>query len=142
MTDDRMIKMKRKNKQYLYFLYLFTFTGIQQDFHIRWCSCCLSITRRVSHVEQEPLTLPEYMSSPPVFSSVLVARSVVVCVMFCRSLFFLLSVILLAIVLCHSMYGFWLPLCYLFLALKSIIQNANYRTARTPLNSEWESYVK
>jgi hypothetical protein len=36
--------------------------------------------------------LPEYLSSPPVFSGVRVTRSLVLCVMFCRSLFVLLSV--------------------------------------------------
>jgi hypothetical protein len=35
-------------------------------------------------VEQELLTFPGHMSSPPVFSRVSVARSLVFCVMFCR----------------------------------------------------------
>jgi len=35
------------------------------------------LTRRVSLVEQELLTLPEYMSSPPVFSGVRVIRLLV-----------------------------------------------------------------
>ena len=35
---------------------------------MRWCSCRLAVTRWVSHVEQELLTLPDHMSSPPVFS--------------------------------------------------------------------------
>ena len=75
------------------YLYLFTYTGVQHDFHIRWCSCRLSLTvgRRVSLVEQELLTLPEQQSSPPVFSGVRVARAIVFCVVFCRSLFVLLS---------------------------------------------------
>ena len=37
-------------------------------------------------VEQELLTLPEHLSSPPVFSGVRVTRSLVFCVVFCRSL--------------------------------------------------------
>jgi hypothetical protein len=47
-------------------------------------------------VEQEPLTLPEYLGSSPVFSEVRVIRSLVLCVMFCRSLFvlFLLAIVL------------------------------------------------
>ena len=41
-------------------------------------------------MEHELPTLPEKMSSPPVFSGVRVARSLVFCVVFCRSLFVLL----------------------------------------------------
>jgi hypothetical protein len=37
---------------------------------------------RVPHMEEERLTLPEYMSSLPVFSWIRVARSSVFCVMF------------------------------------------------------------
>jgi len=46
-------------------------------------------------VEQEPLALPGHMSSLPVFSGVRVARSLVFCVMFCRSSFvlFLLTIV-------------------------------------------------
>jgi hypothetical protein len=49
--------------------------------HIRWCSCRLTVTRRVSHVEQELLTLPEHL----VVSGVRVVRFSV------RLLFVLLS---------------------------------------------------
>jgi len=49
------------------------------------------LTRRVSLVVQELLTLPEHLSSPPAFGGVRVTRSLVFCVMFGRSLFFLLS---------------------------------------------------
>ena len=45
------------------------------------------------------LTLPEHLSSPPVFSGVRVTRSLVLCVVLCRSLFVLLSL-------------FYQPLCY------------------------------
>ena len=53
-------------------------------------------------MEQEPLILPEHLSSPPVFSAVRVTRSLVFYVqkyMFCRSFFVLLYLFLLAIVL-------------------------------------------
>ena len=51
------------------------------------------------HVEQE-LTLPRHLnSSSPVSSGVLFAWSLVFCVVFCRSLFILLSIFLSAIVL-------------------------------------------
>jgi hypothetical protein len=49
------------------------------------------LTRRVSLVGQILLTLPEHLSSLPVFSGVRVTRSLVLCVMFCRSLFVFLS---------------------------------------------------
>jgi len=51
----------------------------------------IRVTRRVSLVEQELLTLLVHLSSPPVFSVVCVARSLVLCVVFCRLLFVLLS---------------------------------------------------
>ena len=47
-------------------------------------------TRRVPLMEQELLALPKHLSSHPVYSGVHVARSLVLCVMFCRSLFVLL----------------------------------------------------
>jgi hypothetical protein len=50
-------------------------------------------------VEQELLTLPERLSSSPIFSGVRVTQSLVFCVMFCRSLFVLLSFFFLTIVL-------------------------------------------
>ena len=57
------------------------------------------LTRRVSLVEQELLTLPEQLSSPPVSSGVRVTRTLVVyvCLVLCSS----------------SIYGFSLPLWYL-----------------------------
>ena len=39
---------------------------IKISLHIRWCSCHLVVTRRVSHMEQELLTLPEHLLSIPV----------------------------------------------------------------------------
>jgi len=42
-------------------------------------------------VEQQLLTLPYHLSSPPVFSGIRVTRSIVLCVILCRSLFVLLS---------------------------------------------------
>jgi hypothetical protein len=59
----------------------------------------------VSLVEQELLTLPEHLSSPPVFSGVRVTRSLVLCICFvyrCLSFFF------------------W-PLCGLFFDLRILI---------------------
>jgi hypothetical protein len=48
------------------------------------------LTRRVPLVEQELLTLPEHLSSPPVFSGVRITRYLVLCVCFvdrCLSLY-------------------------------------------------------
>ena len=47
-------------------------------------------------MEQELLTLPEHLSSLSVFSGLLVARSLVFCVVFCISLFvlFVLAIVL------------------------------------------------
>jgi hypothetical protein len=42
--------------------------------------CVTRLTRRVPLVEQELITLPEHLSSPPVFSRVRVTRSLVLCV--------------------------------------------------------------
>jgi len=42
-----------------------------------------------------------------------VARSLVFCVLFCRSLFVLLSFYIGHFIVCPSIYGFWLPLWYL-----------------------------
>jgi hypothetical protein len=68
------------------------------------------LTRRVPLVEQELLTLPEHLSSPPVFSGVHVTRSLVLyicfpdrCLSFCAFSFG-------HCVVCSSIYGFWLPL--------------------------------
>ena len=59
------------------------------------------LIRRVPLLEQELLTLLKQLSSSPVFSGVRVTRSLVLCVVFCRSLFVLL-------------YFFFWPLCCLF----------------------------
>ena len=63
--------------------------------------------RRVSHVKQELLTLPEHLRSPPVFVRVRFVRSLAFCVVFGRSLFVLLSF-------------FSLPLCCLSFCLFSL----------------------
>jgi len=48
----------------------------------------LSTRKFVPLVEQELFTLPEHMSSPPVFSGVRVTRSLVLYVLFCMCLSF------------------------------------------------------
>jgi hypothetical protein len=56
------------------------------------------LTPRVPLAEQELLTLPEHMISPPVFSGVRVTRSLVLCVCFVD----------------RCLYFFFCPLCCLF----------------------------
>jgi hypothetical protein len=65
-------------------------------------------------VEQELLTLPEHLSSPPVFSGVRVTRSLVLFVCFVyRCLSFCTFSFGHCVVCSSSIYGFWLPLWYL-----------------------------
>jgi hypothetical protein len=66
------------------------------------------VMRRVPLVEQEVFTIPEHLSSPPGFIGVRVTQSLVLCVMFYRSLFVLWSF------LC------W-PLCCLSFDLRIVI---------------------
>jgi hypothetical protein len=72
------------------------------------------LTQRVPLVEQELLTLPEHLSSPPVFSGVRVTRSLVlyVCVVD-RCLSFCTLTFGHCVVCSSSIYRFWLPLWYL-----------------------------
>ena len=68
------------------------------------------LTRRVSLVDQELLTLPEHLSSPPVFSEVRVTRSLVLYVCFVdRCLSFCTFSFGHCVVCSSSIYGFWLP---------------------------------
>ena len=78
------------------------------------CICCWNVvilTRRVPQLEQELLTLPEYLRSPPVFSGVRVTRSLVLYVCFLdRCLSFCSFSFVHCVVCSSSIYGFWLPL--------------------------------
>ena len=93
-------------------IYHFTYNGVHHDVNIRWCSCCLTVTRRVSLVEQELLTLPEHLSLPRVYCEVRVTRSLVLCGVFCRSLFIVFR-FSHCIVFPSSIDWFWLSLWYL-----------------------------
>ena len=61
---------------YLSYLYLFTYTGVQRDFHITWCSCRSTITQRAPLVKQEQPTIPERLGSLPGCCEVCVAQSI------------------------------------------------------------------
>jgi hypothetical protein len=84
------------------------------------------LTRPVSLMDQELLTLPEHMSSPPVFSGVRVTRSLVLCVGFVdRCFFFCIFSFGHCVVCSSSIYGLWLPLWYLQTLL---LQNISQKT--------------
>ena len=79
------------------------------------------LTRRVSLVEQEQLTLPGHLNTPTVFGGVRVVRSLVLCVCFVdRCLSFRTFSFGHCVVCSSSIYGFWLPLWYLQTLLSSI----------------------
>jgi hypothetical protein len=79
-------------------------------FVIRW-------TRPVSLVDEELLTFPEHLSSPPVFS---VTRSLVLYVCFVDLCFSFCTFSFGHCVVCSSsIYRFWLPLLYLQILLES-----------------------
>ena len=94
------------------------------------------LTRRVSQVKQELLTLPEHLCSPPVLSGVRVTRSLVLyvcfvdrCLSFCT---FFLLVIVLSVLLQYTdsdyPFGifklFWIWMKYLSLEVKQAISQS------------------
>ena len=102
---------------YLCYLYIFTYTGVQQNFHVRWCSCCLMETGRVSLVEQELLTLSKQLGFCGVH-----AQSLVFCVVFWRSLFILFVLFLLAIA--FSVHPWFMAFDYSIYIFKSFVLQA------------------
>ena len=64
-------------------------------------------------MKQELPTLPKHLSSPPVFSGVLVARFLVLCVCFVDRCLSFCTFSFPHCVVCPSIYGLWLPLWYL-----------------------------
>ena len=92
----------------------------------------LILTRRVSLVEQELLTLPKPLSSPPVFSEVRVQILCFVdrCLSFCTFSFGH------CVVCSSSIYGFWLHLWYLQTLLLLVEETGgNHR----PVASNWQT---
>ena len=75
---------------------------------------------RVPLVEQELLTIPEHLSSPPVFSGVRVTRSLVLCVCFVNRCLSYCLFSFCHCVVCSSV--FW-PLCRLFFCLLTIVSS-------------------
>ena len=97
------------------FLYELYSLQMNNYYTLTWIPYVHVLTRRVPLVEQVLLTLPDHLSSPPVFSGVRVTGSLV----FCRALFVLL-------------YFFCWPLCCLFFF--------DIRILITPLVSSNSSY--
>jgi hypothetical protein len=82
------------------------------------------LTRRVSLVEHELLTLPEHLSSPLVISGVRVTRSLALYVCFVdRCLSFCTFSFRYCVVCSSSIYRFWLPLWYLQTLLNEICEH-------------------
>ena len=72
------------------------------------------LTRPVSLMEQELLTFPGHVSSPPVFGGVLDTQFLALCVCFVdRCLFLRLFSFGHCVVCSTSIYEFWIPLLYL-----------------------------
>ena len=70
------------------------------------------LTQRMPLVEQELLTLPEHMSSPPIFSEIHVTRSLILCVYFVDCCLSYCAFSFCHCVVCSLICGFWLPLCF------------------------------
>ena len=106
----------------LSFILVFPRMCVEHNFHMAWYSCHLTLTRRVSLVEQEVSTLPQHMCSPAVFVWVRVAWSLFFCACFVyRCLSFCIFSFDHCTVCSSSVYGFFLPLWYLQTFLKFIV---------------------
>jgi hypothetical protein len=86
---------------YLLYLYLLTYNVVQTDFHIRWCSCRLIVTWRVSCVEQ-----PLLPSRSTRFLLGSCCYFFIFCVVVCGPLCIFLLFSLGHCIVCPSIYGF------------------------------------
>jgi hypothetical protein len=125
-----------------YVYLLLSLTSMSSDCSVLKCHSWLItgfvtiLTRRVPLVELELLTLPEHLSSSPVFSGVRVTRSLVLCVCFVdRCLSFCSLSFGHCIVCSSSIYRFWLPLWY----LQTLLIEYEYkkRTGMRHLDTLW-----
>ena len=82
------------------------------------------VTRWMPLGEQELLTFPKHMSSSPVFGGVRVTRSLVLCVVFCRSFFvlFRLAIVLSVLRFAISDYPFGIFKLFLYCTLSICYQ--------------------
>ena len=81
------------------------------------------LTRRVPLMEQELLTLREYMSSPPVFCGVRFTRYLVLCVCFVDRCLSFCPFSFGHCIVCPLIYGFWLPLWFFKTLLISVLSS-------------------
>ena len=89
----------------MYIIYL-----ISQLLVWTWC-------RRNKIADLTVFTLPEHLSSPSVFSGVLVTRSVVLCVCFVDRCLSFCTFSFGHCMVCSSICGFWLPIWFLQILL-------------------------
>jgi branched-subunit amino acid transport protein len=82
------------------------------------CGVVTRLTRRVPLMEQKLLTLPEHLSSPPVFSGARGTGSLILCVCFVDRCLSFCPFSIVYCVVCSSIYIFWLPLWYLQILFK------------------------
>ena len=91
-------------------------TNNNKSLHVKsWCwgGLVTRLLRWVSLVEQELLTLPEHLRSPPVFSGISLTRSLILYACFAdRCLSFCTVSFGRCVVCMSSIYGFWLTLWY------------------------------
>jgi hypothetical protein len=71
----------------------------KNDFHNRSCSYCLTVTRRVSLVDQEMYTLLWHPSSSRRFNGVRVTQFLIICSILSSTIIVLIFLFILAIVL-------------------------------------------
>jgi len=99
------------NHNEIYFL--FVIITSRSFSHSRFITGCVPrVTRRMPHVEQEQITLPEYLILPSVSCGVRVARSLVFCTVFCTILFvsFLLAMYWLLLLFFFFFFELRLPI--------------------------------
>ena len=113
------------------FMFFFSFIyWFPKRFRVKWCSCRLTVSRQVSLVEQELLTLPEHMSSPRFLVGFVFPTFSFLCsVLFIVGCPFVLFSFGHCVVYPFSIDGFWLPLWHLqaFLYVKSTLDSWHFR---------------
>ena len=97
------------------------------------------LTRRVPLVEQELLTLPEHLNSPPVFSGFRVTRSLALCVCFVDRCLSLYTFSFGHCFVCSSLiYRLWLPPFDIF---KLFLHACLWAYAYFHIVTVWSDYV-
>ena len=71
MFGSYLLPFSCRGSNFIYFIYLHlhfcTYNGLQQDIHIRWYSCDLTLTWWFTLVEQVLLIIQDHLSSSPSF---------------------------------------------------------------------------